>query len=265
MAELYDVIIVGASQAGISAYNYLHKNSNLKILVVSSNFQNTSVHGSIFKIDRLQHKVIYAEYRYGITTLILDDNSRVCGKYIIIATGTKPKKLNLENSADIYYKLKDIKLRSKDAPIIVVGSNEMTANFALALADKYNHIYVCCPDQRLHCGKELGLQVYWSKNIAFLPLCEIKSCKVSKAGKLSEVELSTYEKIKCKAILVSADRIPDETGFPATVVPTDAEGYVIVNHKGQTKLIPSIYAIGECVKNANSEIEVARNIINEIK
>lgn len=267
MSELYDVIIIGASKEGIAAYNRLRKNKQLKLVVLSPNFNNTTSGHTILKADRIYNKVVYSSFNHGLIILDLDNKTTVCGLHVIIAAGLAPAPLNL-NTKSICYKVSDINTKSKTSPIALVGNNDFIADAALALSKKYNYIYICNNDKTLHCEARKALDIHNTKNIVVLPLCNIVSCKNNAEGKLYEITLDTYETIRCSYILAS-------NGYRSTITEWFNKSFLKLTDTGLIKVddnyevigFPSLYAIGTCADHSagNCAEIAAEHILNNIK
>ena len=118
---MYDVIIIGCGCSGISAAIYA-KRSNMNVLIIESDAPGGQINKSSFienypgydKIDgpSLAFKMfeqlqkLNVDYKYGtVNDIKLEENKKIVvtnkgvfeTKTIIIASGRKPKKLNIEN------------------------------------------------------------------------------------------------------------------------------------------------------------------------
>lgn len=245
MSQLYDVIVIGASEEGISfCTQLLTKTTSLKVALVSKNFNRpVDVEG----LDKITGEVIYSSYNRGMIGLTLHNRAQVFGINIVVAVGTKPIKSNLKN-ANIRYNLLDIKA-SKNAPAVVAGNNNLAVQYALALAKKFKYVYLCSNSIELDCDTKHLKKLENVANIVHLPNCNIIGCKNDKNGNLAEVQLDTYSSIRCVALVMSLGRIPDSSGLSKRMIETDANGYIITKEFNVTTIVPNIYAIGTCTQN----------------
>lgn len=245
MSQLYDVVIIGASEEGINfCEQLLTKTIGLKVALVSRNFNRPS---DIAGLTKITGEVIFSSYNRGIIGLTLQDRTQVFGVNVVIAVGTKPVKSNLKNN-NIRYNLLDIKA-SKNSPAVVVGNNTLAVNYALTLAKKFKYVYLCSSSVELACEARYLKKLENTANIVHLPNCNVIGCKNDKNGNLTEVQLDTYSSIRCTALVMSLGRIPDNSGLSKRMIETDVNGYVVTKGFNVTTIVPTIYAIGTCTKN----------------
>lgn len=260
---IYDVIIIGASKEGIALYKQLRKDKTLKIAVVSPNFHNLKSDSAISVPDRIYHKVAYSTLKRNLLVLTLDDNSLLCGANVVIASGLSLKKCPYDTKS-VYYNIKDIKIRVKASPFIVVGNDDQAAIRALMLAKKFNYVYLCYPENKLNCSEILANELNNSAAIALLPHCKIVSCKNEPDGTLSSVKLDTLESLKCKGIICTSESMPNiDKWFNTNLITLNEDKLIKVNEFGQTENIPNIFAIGTCAETSSATINnrVAQKIL----
>ena len=245
MSQLYDVIVIGASEEGISfCEQLLAKTIGLKVALVSRNFNR---HVDVAGLTKISGEVIFSTYNRGMIGLTLHDRTQVFGVNVVIAVGTRPIKSNLKNS-NIHYNLLNIKA-SKTTPAVVVGNNNLAVSYALALAKKFKYVYLCSSSVELNCDAKYIKKLENVANIAHLSNCNIIGCKNDKDGKLVEVQLDTYSSIRCSTLVMSLGRVPDNPGLSKRMVEVDSNGYIITKEFNVTTVIPNIYAIGTCTKS----------------
>lgn len=245
MNQLYDVIIVGASEEGINfCEQLLAKTTGLKVALVSRTFNRLS---DITGLTKITGEVIFSSYNRGIIGLTLQDRTQVFGVNVVIAVGTKPIKSNLKNS-NIRYNLLDIKA-SKNSPVVVAGNNTLAVTYALALSKKFKYVYLCSNSIELDCEARYLKKLENTANIVHLPNCNVVGCKNDKNGNLAEVQLDTYSSIRCTALVMSLGRTPDNPGLSKRMIETDVNGYIVTKGFNVTTIVPTIYAIGACTKN----------------
>jgi thioredoxin reductase len=244
MSQLYDVIVIGASEEGISfCEQLLAKTTGLQVALVSRNF-NRPV--DIAGLTKIPGEVIFSTYNRGMIGLTLHDRTQIFGVNVVIAVGTKPVKSNLKNT-NIHYNLLNIKA-SKTTPVVVAGNDNLAASYALALAKKFKYVYLCSNSVELNCDAKCIKKLENVANIVHLPNCNVLGCKNDKDGKLVEVQLDTYSSIRCSALVMSLGRIPDNPGLSKRMIEVDSNGYVITKGFNVTTIVPNIYAVGTCTK-----------------
>lgn len=253
--ELYDIIIVGASQEGITICNYLiSKKPNLKIALVSRNFNNFSNSLKRDNIDYINEEVIYSSYNHGVIGFTFANKDNIFCRNAILATGSKPKQLMLKNS-NIYYNLNNISAYSKSEAAVVYGNDSSAATYAIKLAKKFKYVYICSDTLELKCTPALLKKLTETSNIVHLPNCHIINCKNDSNGKLQEITLDTYDTIRCSTLVVAIGRTPEIPGFNKRMIKLDDKGCATINADGATAVIPTLYAVGACAtKNSKQQL-----------
>lgn len=259
--QIYDVIVIGASEEGINfCSQLLAKTTNLKIALVSRNFNRPVDLEAITKINK---EVIFSSYNRGLIGLTLNDRSQIFGLNVIIAVGTKPIKSTLKN-CNIKYNLNDLKT-SKLTPAVVVGNNTLAAKYALAISKKFKYVYLCSNTLELECEAKYIKKIENTANIVHLPNCNVIGCRNDKDGSLAEIQLDTYSSIRCTALIMSLGRIPDNSGLSKRMIEIDKEGYIITKEFNTTTIVPKIYAIGTCTRSStkNRLLPIVNNLIEK--
>lgn len=246
MSQLYDVIVIGASEEGISfCEQLLAKTVGLKVALVSRNFTRPV---EIAGLTKITGEVIFSSYNRGMIGLTLHDRTQVFGINVVIAVGTKPIKSSLKNS-NIQYNLTDLKT-SKSSPAVVVGNDNLAVNYALTMAKKFKYVYLCSSTIELDCNNKYLKKLENVANIVHLPNCNVIGCKNDKDGNLVEIQLDTYSAIRCSALVMSLGRTPDSSGLSKRMIEVDADGYIITKEFNTTTIVPKIYAIGTCTRSS---------------
>lgn len=263
MNQLYDVIIIGASEEGISfCEQLLKKTTGLKVALVSRNFNRPVDFEGVMKITG---EVIFSSYNRGMIGLTLADRTQIFGVNVVVAVGTKPIKSNLKNP-NIRYNLTDVKA-AKNSPAVVVGNNNLAVTYALSMAKKFKYVYLCSSTVELECDNKYIKKLENVANIVHLPNCNVIGCKNDKDGNLVEVLLDTYSSIRCSTLVMSLGRTPDNPGLSKRMIETDSNGYIITKEFNATTVVPKIYAIGTCTKSStkNRLLPVVNHLIDANK
>jgi thioredoxin reductase len=250
MNQLYDVVVIGASDEGISfCEQLLAKTVGVKVALVSRTF-NKQI--EIEGLTKITGEVIFSSYNCGMIGLTLADRSQVFGVTIVVAVGTKPVRSTLKNT-NIKYNLTDIKA-SKSAPAVVVGNDNLAVSHALTMAKKFKYVYLCSGTMELECDSKYLKKLENVANIVHLPNCNVIGCKNDQDGNLAEVQLDTYSSVRCVAIVMSLGRVPDNCGLAKRMIEVDTDGYIITKKFNMTTLVSNIYAIGTCTKNSTARL-----------
>lgn len=259
--QIYDVIVIGASEEGINfCSQLLDKTVGLKVALVSRSFNRPVDIAGITKINK---EVVFSSYTRGLLGLTLADRTQIFGLNIVVAVGTKPIKSNLKN-CNIRYNLNGLKA-SKSTPAVVVGNDNLAATYALSLAKKFKYVYLCSNTVDLDCEAKYLKKIENTANIVHLPNCNVISCKNDKEGNLTEVQLDTYSSIRCTALIMSLGRTPDNSGLSKRMIEVDSEGYIKTKEFNATTVVPKIYAIGTCARSTakNRLLPVINNLIEK--
>ena len=256
--ELYDIIILGASESGIALCEMIKtKSPETKVALVSKHFNHIKQNNKLLDTKLIMGESVLSSYNHGVIILSLKDRSLVVGKNLVIATGGKPIKTTKDTfkNINICYKPSEITINPKNKPVVIYGDGELAVSYALELAKKFKYVYLCSSVFKLNCNSKLINKLNNTINIVHLPNCHIASCKNDKEGKLAEIALDTYETIRCSALVIAIGRLPDVSGVDTRMVELDQDSYVKINATHQTTIVPNIYAIGECTKH-NTKISI---------
>ena len=288
MQKTYDVIIIGAGIAGMTAAIYL-KRYNLDVLILEQNIPGgqiskasiienypgiKKIDGTTFsmnlleqisdlKIDINYEKVIKIETEKIKT--VKTENQKYYTKNIIIATGRRPKSLNIGEEKYIgkgisycatcdgmFYKNKDV---------IVVGGGNSALEESLYLSDICNKVTILNRSDKLKADEILIDKINKRSNIEILLNSNIK--KINGKEFIESIELNDNRILNCNAIFIYIGLIPNTEIFDVK----KENGYIIVD-KDQMTNINNIYAVGDVVKKdlyqlitAASEGAIAANNI----
>jgi thioredoxin reductase len=259
--QLYDVIVVGASEEGLALCEQLsNKTKNAKIALVSKHFNLQTPKHNLQMVDKFEQEVVFSYYKHRLLGVYFADRNAIFGKSIVIATGSKPIKSNLKNT-NIQYNLNNIKY-NKAAPVVVFGKDNTAATYAISLSKKFKYVYLCSDSLELECDNKYLKKIENIANIVCLPNCNIIACKNDKEGNLVEVQLDTYSSIRCNALVMSLGRMPEKVCIDKRMLKTDSDGFIIVKENNETTEIPNIFAIGTCTKNpTKAKITAVANTI----
>ena len=291
---MYDLIIIGMGISGISAGIYA-KRANLNILLLEQSMPG----GTINKIASIENypglnsitgpdlamnlfnqvKALEIPYKLETVTDVILDNIKTIKttnniyqcKYLLIATGRKPKFLGLDQEQEFlgkgistcalcdgaFYQNKDV---------AVVGGGSSALSEALYLANIVNKVYLIHRRDNFRGENTLIEQVKQTKNIELILNEEITSLII---------ENNTFKgiKLKTKDLLVSGlflyiGSIPNTEFIQNTNINME-NGYILVDNNFETN-IKGVYATGDVIKkdiyqiiNASSEGAIA--VLNIIK
>ncbi len=282
---MYDLVIVGMGIGGITAGIYA-KRANLNVLLldkgmpggmlnnieVISNYPGLlNVKGADFANKLLdQVKDLEIPYKFEeVKEIKLDNDEKIVvtskeeyrAKNVIIATGTKPKFLGLDNEKDLlgrgistcatcdgaFYKGKDI---------AVVGSGSSALQESLYLAKICHKVYILNRKDAFKGEKILESKVKKTDNIEIIYGVNIKEYH-EKDGKISHITLDNGQDLEVAGVFIYIGYKPNTEMFKNLEI-TDDMGYIMVNEKYETK-IKGIYAIGDVIKKDIYQLVTAAN------
>ncbi len=282
---MYDLIVIGMGIGGITAGIYA-KRANQNVLLIDkgipggmlnsidviSNYPGLiNVKGADFS-EKLfaQVKDFEIPYKFeevtnlkieGDVKVVITNKGEYKSKYVIIATGTKPKFLGLDNEKDLlgrgistcatcdgaFYKGKDI---------AVVGSGSSALQESLYLSKICHKIYLLNRKDRFKGEKILESKVKNSPNIEIIYNVNIKEYKENN-GKIESIILDNDQSLNVSGVFIYIGYKPNTDMFIDLGL-LDEQGYIVVDEKYETK-ISGVYAIGDVIKKPIYQLVTAAN------
>jgi thioredoxin reductase (NADPH) len=258
MNKIYDVIIIGAGPAGISAaiqlkrygidFLLLEKDSVGGLLKNASLVENYpgfpkgitglklinlfKKHLSELGIGIKKENVIDIDYAKKIFSIQTEKNN-YRSKNLIIATGTKPKMLDIKNSSSvkIYYDVYEL-FNVKKKEIAIIGGGDAAFDYAVSLSSKNNNISILHRSSKPVCIPALLKKVLLKKNISYF--CNLNVQSVYKEKNKIIVVCNNEKIFKVDYLIAAIGREP-QFGF-------------IKKEKMKTLKDKSLFCIGD-VKN----------------
>ena len=281
----YDVIIVGAGPAGITAAIYL-KRANINVAIVekaapggqlnkSSTIENYPGFDKISGPD-LAYKFYEQINKMGIE-LISDEvidiidlgdikkvvlkNKELACKKIILALGRTPKRLenkgeSLEGKGISFCSLCDGYLY-KGEDVSIVGGGNSALEEALYLSGICKSVTIINRSENLKGEGVLIDKVLNTENINIIYNAEVSNFN-EKDGVLESIDIKEKDhitKLETKACFIFIGYEPD-TNFLKKLDILDEKGYIITTEEMETK-IKGIYAAGDVVKKDAYQIVTA--------
>lgn len=258
----YDVIIIGAGIAGITSAIYL-KRSNKKVLLIEENVVGGQLNRSNIienypgfpciegptlaynlynqandlNIEFLYEKVTNVLFDQNI---VVTENNNIEYKYLIIATGRSPKKLEIlndyQNNGVSYCAVCDGALY-KNKDVLVVGGGSSAFEEALYLSNIAKNVTILNRSNKLKAELKLINEVKNKQNITLINNEEIK--EITKEND----NFIINNKYLYQGIFVCIGYIPNNKIFTLE----KENDYIIVNEKRKTN-INNVYAIGDAIK-----------------
>lgn len=266
--KIYDIIIIGAGPAGMTAAIYAGRSNKTVAIFDKDGFGGniakspkvenipgfstisgadfaTNMYNQMMNYSSIEHfieDVKLVDYKYGLFK-VFTESSIVVGKTVIFATGTKHRELDLKTK-NIYYCVTCDGPFFKNKNVIVVGSSNTGATYALDLATYCKTVYLCDISSKMFCEKVLQDRIAKTENIHWLPKTTIKTLKQDKENNLSSVTLTNNEVFKVNAIFAAIGLIP-QTDVVKNFAEKDSRGFIVSNDC-KTTIVPGVFAAGDC-------------------
>lgn len=270
---MYDIIIVGAGPAGLTAAIYARRASKKVLVLEAKNYggqiintldiENYPVERHISGFDFAtklynQAKDLGAEIVFEKVIEIKDNKekevittkNKYTSKTIILATGSENRKLGLDNEDELigkgisycatcdgaFYKNKDV---------AVVGGGNTALEDALYLSDIANKVYLIHRRDEFR-GVESTLNLLKEKkNVEFIYNSNIT--KIISEDRLKSIEVTNKDgnikEINISGLFIAIGRIPENQNFEK-IIKMDKAGYIIAGENCNTN-IPGIFVAGD--------------------
>lgn len=268
---MYDIIIIGAGPSGMSAALYALR-ANKKVLLLekecfggqiinASNIENypalSNVSGYDFATNLYnQIKSLGVILKYEEVLKVTDKKEVITrkdtykGKNIIIATGLKKRKLNLENEdkllgSGISYCATCDGNFYKNKNVGVVGGGNTALEDALYLSNIASKVYLIHRRDNFRGEKKLISEVKEKNNIELILNSNIT--KIIGEDKLNSIEITdnrnNISRLEIDGLFIAIGNIPDNNRFK-NIIDLDENGYIIANTNLKTKT-DNIYVAGD--------------------
>ncbi len=260
-----DIIIIGDSKNGNKALKALasYKNS-IKIAFISRDFKSTTTF-DFLNVEYIKQEVLFIDYKNRLFGCHLANGTRVYGTHVIVASGLKYEPFKLHNKVvpNVFNTLVELPKYSRDLPAIVIGKDKTDAKFALDVAKKFKHVFLCTdtfqlPDLTACTAKKLQE----TANIVSLPNTSINKV-ILEDGQLKAAELTSYSVVTCSAIFVKTKSEPEVNFIPKNLITRNKDGFLETSTSGESLLVPKIFATGNCATKNTKQTFI--NLINTIK
>ena len=268
---MYDIIIVGAGPAGLTAALYALR-ANKKVLVLEAksyggqiinaskieNYPGISMISGVSYAEELyqQVKKLGVEYKTETVLKVLEDKSVVTNKNtyqakaVILAVGREKRKLKVENEDKFVGKGVSYCATCdgnfyKNKKVAVVGGGNTALEDALYLSTICSSVTLIHRRETFKADASTLKMLQERENVHFILNAQI--AKLSGEEKLESIELITEDKtpkvLKVDGLFIAVGQEPQNEIFE-NVVDLDENGYILAKDDVHTKT-PGIYVAGD--------------------
>ncbi len=167
-------------------------------------------------------EIIHVEYnqREQLFSLTGLRGEKYSCNYLVLATGTIPRKLNIQGEEEIYkdgllcYEPISLPTKLKNKKIIIVGGGDAAFDYALNLSEKARKVTILHRNEGFKALKLLQNRVCKKENILIQTNVKVYALKVIKDGNkeqnVVELEQNNAKKIFADYVLVAIGRKPND-------------------------------------------------------
>lgn len=287
--EHYDLIIIGAGPAGLSA-GLRATYFDFKALVIEEkvpgglaaeipvleNYPGFSegITGRSL-IDRMVEQCKKAEVEIhqlekvnklnleGREKIIETDKSKYTASGVIIASGRYVKILNVPGEYEL--RSKGISYCAvcdgfffKNSKVTVIGEGNPAAEVALYLSDLASSVVLICLTPEIEAEK-ICIKRLAEQKIEVLTDVEVKEIKGDikvKSVVLSDKKTGNTKEIETDGVFFQLEEIPNSQLAEKAGIKIDEKGFIIVDEKGRTN-IDKVYAVGDVTNNPLKQVITA--------
>jgi len=286
--QIYDVVIIGAGPAGMTAAVYASR-ANLKTVMIErgvpgGQMANTeevenypgydSILGPELSNKMFEHaKKFGAEYAYGdIKEIVVDGDYKIVKagskEYktlaVIIATGAEYKKLGVAGENELggrgvsYCAVCDGAF-FKGKNLVVVGGGDSAVEEGVYLTRFANKVTIVHRRDQLRAQKILQDRAFKNEKVEFIWNHTVKEIneKDGKVGSVTLVNTETGEEkpFETDGVFIYIGMVPLTKSFQSLGITND-EGYIVTNDEMETN-IPGIFAAGDVREKTLRQIVTA--------
>lgn len=269
--KTYQLVIIGAGPAGLSASIYASR-YNVDHLVIGSllggqisethlidNYPGIEDMTGFEFSQKLGHHA--QKYGTGIASVVvkkitkkesefeieLDGGKKIQSKTILLATGTKRRKLGIKGEEEfvgkgVSYCATCDGFFYKGKTVAVIGGSDSAAGAAVYLADVAEKVYLIYRKANLRC------EPYWCKLIENNPKIEViyetNVVEISGENKVEKIKTDTQKELKIDGLFIEAGSDPNIDFAKDLGVEIDENGYIKINSDSSTT-VPGVWAAGD--------------------
>lgn len=259
MNSQVDVIVIGDSKEGREAIKALaSERPTIKFAFISREFKSFTTHDYL-NVEYIKDEVIFTDYKNRLFGCYLKNGDRIYGTHLVIATGLayEPLVINRKQVPCVFNTAEDIPKTARHLPAVVVGQTNSDVKFALDVAKKYAHVYLCTEGLTIENITPANVKkLAETDNLVTLPNASIVKANVTD-GQLKSVDLSNYSTVTCNAIFIKTKASPETSFVSDKLISKNELGYLRPTNISQSLLVPKCFAIGSCTEKSTQKMRVA--------
>lgn len=273
---MYDLIIIGAGPAGLTAAIYA-KRAMLNALLIEKNYvgggqiintyevdnypgypgingfdlgQKMSEHADKFEIEKITTDVLSLDVT-GDEKKVVTDEGTYTAKALIIATGNSPAKLNVPGEEEltgmgVSYCATCDGAFFKNKVTCVVGGGDVALEDAIYLARGCEKVYIIHRRDEFRAAKVLQDELINTANIEIIYdsiVTEIKGDDVVSSVVVKNVKDGTEKNLPVNGVFLAVGNNPNGSFVPDEIKKNE-KGYVIAGEDCVTN-VPGVFAAGD--------------------
>lgn len=273
---MYDVIVIGAGTAGMTAEIYARRAGKTVLIIEKKNYGGQIIntpevenYPGISKVSGFtfannlynQTRELGAEFKFEEVIkiqnnsgykVVVTNKTKYQGKTVIIATGAKNRPLGVNNEdkltgAGVSYcaTCDGAFFRGKD--VAVVGGGNTALEDALFLSDYCNLVYVVHRRNEFRGEKGLTDILKEKGNVKFVFDSVVKSIKGEQSVEgleILNVKKNTLSEIKVQGAFIAIGQMPDNEKF-SDMIELDGKGYIKADETCTTNT-EGVFVAGDC-------------------
>lgn len=267
----HDMVIVGAGVAGLNAALYATR-YKMKIVVIGMEpggtgneaakidnwigspgktgtglMQDFIDHVKSYDVQILEKMVVETKKEGDVFKVKTDDGEEYVGKTLLLATGLKRRKLDVEGvdkyeGKGVSYCFTCDAPLFRDAKVGVVGGNDSAAQAALLLSKYASKVYVIYRKEPMRCEPTLLEKIEKNEKIEM-----VYNANVTKAlgeGTLERVELDNGSTLEVEGLFIEIGSVPSAVFIKKLGVEVNEKDYIKINRECETN-VEGVYAAGD--------------------
>jgi len=272
--HMYDIIIVGAGPAGLTAAIYARRASKQVLVLEAASYggqiintpsiENYPAAMRISGVDFAtgiynQAKELGAEIRFekvvglrdnGEEKIVVTRKNEYTARAVILATGSENRKLGLENEAalvgrGVSYCATCDGAFFRNKTVAVVGGGNTALEDALYLADLAETVYLIHRRDAFRGEDATAERLKARENVRFVYNSTVT--KLNAGKRLESIEVTDKDgavsTLAVSGLFIAVGRIPENQSF-AGVIPLDEAGYAVAGEDCRTG-VPGVFVAGD--------------------